>query len=341
MLVSLWGQVDMSIFVRNAEMCNDSNEGWLLPTQALSMVFCNRYRYPSQIGRRWHAKAKIRAAFGVWMLMTGCAAPCWAQNVSAEVAPVEASTLPVADIDTAALAQKLSNPVASLISVPFQLSFDGEIGPARNGNRETLNVQPVIPFKLSSSWNLISRTIMPVIGQHSIFPGSGNQFGLGDTVQSLFFSPAEPKHVIWGAGPVILLPSGTSPLLSSGKWGAGPSLVVLKQSASGVTYGGLVNHIWSFAGNSARNDISVSFANPFVSRTTKKALTYSASADITYDWKSDRWTMPLSVNVSQLTRLGSQLVSIGGSVRYYVVANELSPHGVAGRLSLTLLFPKK
>jgi hypothetical protein len=88
----------------------------------------------------------------------------------------------------ASLAQKLSNPIASLISVPFQFNYDQNIGPREDGERLTLNIQPVIPISLNDDWNVISRTIVPIISQDEIFPGAGDQFGLGDTVQSLFFS---------------------------------------------------------------------------------------------------------------------------------------------------------
>ena len=240
--------------------------------------------------------------------------------------------------DAAALALKLSNPVSALISVPLQFNFDGDIGPGRDGQRITLNVQPVIPIKLSPEWNLISRTILPIVWQNDIVPGAGNQFGLGDTVQSLFFSPAQPKGVIWGLGPVLLVPTGTDPLLSGGKWGGGPTGVLLKQAGE-WTVGVLANHIWSFAGNSARNDISSTLVNPFFSHTSKTAFTYGSSVDVNYDWKSDRWTVPVSLNVSQLTKFGNQLVSIGGALRYYAVSNDNAPHGLAGRFVVTLLFP--
>lgn len=245
--------------------------------------------------------------------------------------------------DAAALALQLANPVAALISVPLQFNFDGDIGPLvgdeRQGERITLNVQPVVPIRLNSEWNMISRTILPIVWQNNIVPGAGSQFGLSDTVQSLFFSPAVPKGAIWGVGPVFLVPTGTDPLLSGGKWGAGPTGVVLKQLGS-WTVGALANHIWSFAGNSARNDISTSFANPFISNAMKSGFTYAAVADITYDWKSDRWTVPVSITASQVTKIGGQLVSIGGGLRYYLVSNENAPHGFAGRFSVTLLFPK-
>jgi hypothetical protein len=245
--------------------------------------------------------------------------------------------------DAAALALKLANPVAALISVPLQFNFDGAIGSLvgdeRQGERISLNVQPVVPIRINSEWNMISRTILPVVWQNNIVPGAGSQFGLGDTVQSLFFSPAVPKGAIWGVGPVFLIPTGTDPLLSGGKWGGGPTGVVLKQMGT-VTIGGLANHIWSFAGNSARNDISTTFVNPFISNALKSGFTYSAVADITYDWKSDRWTVPVSITASQVTKIGGQLVSIGGGLRYYLVSNENAPHGFAGRFAITLLFPK-
>ena len=131
----------------------------------------------------------------------------------------------------AELAMQLSNPVAALISVPLQLNYDQDIGPADDGDRWLLNVQPVIPFDLNDEWNLISRTILPVVRQSDIFPGAGTQTGVGDVVQSIFFSPKAPTASgwIWGAGPVLLLPTGSNDLLSTDKWGAGPTAVVLKQ----------------------------------------------------------------------------------------------------------------
>jgi hypothetical protein len=169
------------------------------------------------------------------------------------------------------LAKKLSNPIASLISVPIQYNFDQGIGPADDGRKHFVNVQPVIPFSLNSDWNLISRTIVPIVGQEDIFPGAGSQYGLGDTVQSLFFSPKLPSNgIIWGVGPVILLPTGTDRLLSAEKWGAGPTAVALTQQ-NGWTFGVLANHIWSFAGDDARSDVNATFLQPFISYTTPDA----------------------------------------------------------------------
>jgi hypothetical protein len=243
--------------------------------------------------------------------------------------------------DAAALAKKLSNPVASLISVPFQNNYDRRIGPADDGERNVLNIQPVYPVTLDSEWNLISRTIVPVVYQNEIFPGSGSQFGLGDVVQSLFLSPQKPtaSGVIWGAGPVFLIPTGTEPLLSARKWGAGPTGVVLKQEGR-WSFGMLANHIWSFAGRDERADVSATFLQPFVAHTSADAWTVSLNTESTYNWEDEDWSVPINFNVSKLLKFGNQPVQIGGGLRYWVESPDAGPKGLGFRLSVTFLFPR-
>jgi hypothetical protein len=188
------------------------------------------------------------------------------------------------------LAMQLSNPVAALISVPFQFNYDQKIGSARDGKRWVLNIQPVVPFDLNAEWNLISRTILPVVWQDEVFPGAGSQSGIGDVVQSVFFSPKAPTAggLIWGAGPVLLLPTGSNDLLTADKWGAGPTGVVIRQQGP-WTVGALANHIWSFAGHSSRADVSATFLQPFLTYTTPSATTFSLNTESTYDWNSRQW----------------------------------------------------
>ena len=196
--------------------------------------------------------------------------------------------------DNQELALKLSNPVAALVSVPAQFNYDRGIGSLDEGSRLTVNVQPVIPFALSSDWNLISRTIVPVIWQDEIAPGTGSQFGIGDVVQSLFLSPAAPvAGWIVGAGPVLLLPTGTDDLLSARKFGVGPTAVVLRQQ-NAFTYGALVNHVWSAAGDDNRPDVSATFLQPFVAYATTSAWTFTLQTESTYDWNRDQWSVPLA-----------------------------------------------
>lgn len=238
------------------------------------------------------------------------------------------------------LAKQLSNPIASLISVPIQGNYDGNIGPADTGDRLQFNVQPVMPISIGNDWNMISRTILPIIYQDEIFPGAGDQFGLGDTVQSLFFSPKEigPGGIIWGAGPVFLVPTGTESLLSSGKWGAGPTAVVLKQTGP-LTVGFLGNHIWSFSGSDRTSEVSTTFMQPFVSYTTPDAWTFSLNTETGYNWTTDEWSVPINASVSKLTVLGKQPVSLFAGLRYWAVSPDTAPEGFGARFGITFLFP--
>ncbi|WP_264297432.1 hypothetical protein [Salinicola avicenniae] len=239
-----------------------------------------------------------------------------------------------------ALAKQLSNPVANLISVPFQFNYDEDLG-SGNGERFLLNIQPVIPFGISDNWNLISRTILPVVSQDDVVPGEGSQFGLGDTVQSFFFSPKAPtaSGVIWGVGPVFLLPTATETTLGAEKWGGGPTGVVLRQSGPWTT-GLLANHLWDFAGESHRNDIDSTFLQPFASYTTPEAWTYGVNSESTYDWEANQWSVPVNAFVTKLTSLGAQPISVGGGVRYWVEQPDSGPDGWGARLILTLLYPQ-
>ena len=237
------------------------------------------------------------------------------------------------------LALTLSNPVAALISVPLQNNFDFGAGPTGDGFQYRLNVQPVIPLTLNPTWNLISRTIVPYVYQDNVF-GTSSQSGLSDTVQSLFISPKAPTEGgwIWGAGPVLLLPTATDDLLGTEKWGAGPTAVLLKQ-IQGWTVGGLVNHLWSYAGDSGRGDVNATFLQPFLNYTTARFATFGVNMESTYDWTSDQWTVPVNASASQLLKMGKQPIQLSLGVRYYAEKPDNGPDWGL-RFAITLLFPK-
>ena len=239
------------------------------------------------------------------------------------------------------LAKQLANPVASLISVPIQANYDENIGLNDQGKVWRINVQPVIPFSLNEDWNLISRTILPLIDQKDIPLAGQNEFGLGDTVQSLFFSPKAPtaSGLIWGAGPVLYLPTATDDTLGAEKWGLGPTAVMLKQQGP-WTLGFLANHIWSVAGDDQRNDINATFMQPFVSYITQTKTTLGVSTESTYDWESEKWSVPVNFTVNQLLKTGDQIYQVGAGVRYWAESPNTGAEDWGFRLQLTLLYPK-
>jgi hypothetical protein len=242
--------------------------------------------------------------------------------------------------DDAELAAKLANPVAALISVPIQANYDEHIGPA-DGSSWRTNIQPVVPLAINDDWNLISRTILPVVTQSDIPATGAGESGLGDVLQSAFFSPKQPTTggVVWGVGPALLMDTSTADALGAEKWAAGPTAVVLRQRGA-WTMGMLANHLESFAGNDRRADVSASFMQPFVTYITRTKTSFSFTSESTYDWESRQWAVPLNFSVFQMFRVGKQVMQAGGGLRYWAD----SPAGAADewgvRLQLTFLFPK-
>jgi hypothetical protein len=254
------------------------------------------------------------------------------------------------------LAKQLANPISSLISVPFQANEDFGYGPSHNGYKFTLNIQPVIPISISKDWNLIVRTIFPIVSQHDLFyvenvpktapidPQNRSQDGLSDTTQSFFFSPKKPGPfgLIWGLGPVFLYPTGTHPYLGTGTFGMGPTLVVLKQDGP-WTAGALMNQIWSVAIQEDRKSFSQMFLQPFLAYTTKTHTTFTFDMEATANWNNTpgdaKWTVPLIFEISQILKIGKQPVSIQLGGKYYADTPRYGPDwGV--RLNFTLLFPE-
>ncbi len=241
----------------------------------------------------------------------------------------------------AELAQELTNPVAELITIPIQMTYDNNIGLQDDGWRLQTNVQPVIPFNLNADWNLITRTILPITYQDEIAPGAGSQFGLGDLSLSLFFSPDDTSSssFIWGVGPILTLPTATDDLLGTEKWSTGPAMVALTMRGP-WTIGMLANHNWSYAGNSDRRDINVSFLQPFVAYTTPTAYTISFQVESTYDWQAEQWSVPITAALAKIVRLGKLPVSLQAGVGYWADSPDTGPEGFRFRLQANFVLPK-
>jgi len=237
------------------------------------------------------------------------------------------------------LAEKLSNPVSGLISVPLQGNLDYGIGPYK-GSKFTTNVQPVIPFNLSPKFNLITRYIIPVVDQRDISSDHSSEFGLSDATVSGFLTPVEKKNgIIWAVGPAFLIPIGTNDLLSTRKWGVGPTALLLKQ-ANGITYGFLMNQIWSIAGDENRSDVNQMFLQPTFTKNFKSGAGLGLSSEITFNWEAGTTIADLIPSVSGITKLGKQTVSMAVGPRIPLGGPEGSKPDFGLRASMTFVFPK-
>jgi len=242
--------------------------------------------------------------------------------------------------EEADLAKQTQNPVSDLISVPFQNNTNFGIGPG-DDTQNVLNIQPVWPFKLNEQWNLITRTIVPVISQPSVLTGSDSEFGVGDINFSAFFSPAKPGKWIWGIGPSLLFPTATDNALGTEQWGAGPTVVLLTMDGPWV-YGGLINQIWSYAGDNDRADVSQMLVQPFVNYNMPDGWYLVSAPVITANWEAssdNTWTVPLGGGVGRVFKIGKQPVNASIQGYYNVEKPRLGADWTL-RAQLQLLFPK-
>jgi hypothetical protein len=249
---------------------------------------------------------------------------------------------PAAAGDAESVAKQLANPIANLVSIPLQFNWEEGVGP-NDDLRTVVNFQPVVPFSLNEDWNVIGRMILPYVSQPSLVPGAPSASGVSDMLLSLFFSPVKSQVAIWGVGPVVALPMTTDPFLGTGKWSAGPTAVVLKQSGQ-WTYGALVNHLWSFAdtGDIARSDVNQSYLQPFLAYTTKTAVTFSASSEATANWEAasgEEWTVPINISMSKVTKLGPFPFSFAAGAGVFVEKPQSAPEWKL-RFTATLILPR-
>ncbi len=269
---------------------------------------------------------------------------------SGSKAPV-AGAKPVAD-DTAALAKATQNPVANLISVPLQNNSNFGIGPY-NRTGDILNIQPVIPVKLSEKVMIINRVIQPIVWQPYASQTTGGQFGFGDMNPTIFLSPANARKLIYGVGPAFILPTATSPQTGQGKLSLGPSVVALMQPGH-WTVGVLINNLFSVAGSSNRPDVNQMLLQYFINYNMEKGYYLTSGPIVTANWNAtgsgeastgndttggNVWTVPFGGGVGRIMRLGFQPVN--WTVQFY--GNAVHPQGGSPwsmRLQLALLYPK-
>jgi hypothetical protein len=240
--------------------------------------------------------------------------------------------------EAAELAKKLANPIASLISVPFQNNTFYGIGSLK-GTQNVMNFQPVVPFKINENLNLITRYIIPIVTQYDVTGENTSESGLGDATVSAFLSPSKTHNgLTWGIGPAFLIPIATNSYLGTGKFGIGPTAVALKQ-ANGFTYGALINQIWSVAGQSDRAAVSQMFVQPFFTYNWKSGAGIGVVGSITQNWETKTNATTITVPFSGITKFGKQIIQLAVGPQFPISGNPMADFG--WRAQLVLIFPKK
>jgi len=253
---------------------------------------------------------------------------------------VWAQQKPAVEVQAGDLQKATQNPISSLISVPLQNNTNFGVGPL-DRTQNVLNIQPVIPVQVSEKWNLITRTIVPLIYQPDVTQRNLGVMGLGDINPTFFLSPAKPGKLIWGIGPSFILPTATNRVLGQGKWSAGPSVVALVQPGH-WTIGALVNNVWNFAGRSDKPAVNQMLLQYFINYNLKKGWFTVLAPIITANWKASRsnvWTVPFGGGIGRIMKFGTQPVNL--SVQFY--GNATHPAGTSPwsmRMQLAFLFPK-
>ena len=240
------------------------------------------------------------------------------------------------------LAKLAQNPVGNLISLPFQNNTNLNFGPDK-GTQNVLNIQPVVPVSISDDWNIITRTILPVIWQPSLGPDDSAVSGIGDVQFTAFLSPAKPGAWIWGVGPIVQAPTNSNNKLGNDNWGVGPSFVVLHlEHGSPWVYGVLLNNVWSTSSNKQGGSYSNGLIQPFINYNFEGGLYLTSSPIAIVNWKaegSQQWTVPIGGGVGKIFHFGKLPVNTQISAYYNVAKPDFGPNWQI-RAQVQLMFPK-
>jgi hypothetical protein len=257
-----------------------------------------------------------------------CASPATGQTPSAPAAA-----------DTTNLAKEQQNPISSMATMPWQFNFNSG-GGLEDRNLFLLNVQPVLPFKLNASWNMIVRTVVPVVSAPG--PDASRYTGIGDIQEQLYLTPSKGSTVTWGFGPVVSLPTATSAAMESGSWAGGPSFVALAMPGPWVV-GALVNNVWTFSDSGSDTKVNQFLLQPFVNYNFGKGWALSTVPVITANWDAEsgqKWTVPIGAGISRTAVFSGKPMTL--ALHYY--RNVVRPDNAGAdqvRFMVVMLFPKR
>lgn len=276
-----------------------------------------------------HQRSRYRTACAVAALALAWAAPAVAQTQTPAAPPV----------DAAALGKEQQNPISSMATIPWQMNFNSG-GGLEDGTFFLLNLQPVMPFKVSSRWNMIVRTIVPIVSVPG--PETTSYSGIGDIQEQVYLTPSKGGKVTWGLGPVASMPTATAAPLRTGSWAAGPTFVALTMPGPWVI-GAVVNNVWTFSDAGSSTKVNQFLLQPFINFNFGKGWAISTVPVITANWdaeKGQKWTVPIGAGISRTVVFSGRPMTL--AFHYY--HNVVHPDTAAAdqvRFMVVMLFPKR
>ncbi|MCY1721578.1 hypothetical protein OU798_14575 [Prolixibacteraceae bacterium Z1-6] len=237
------------------------------------------------------------------------------------------------------IAQKLQNPLASIIALPIQHNIGTGV-PGYEGSTYTMLLQPIIATDFNK-FSIVHRGVFGASYLPASEAGDGSVFGMTDLNYSFFLAPKTGKKLAWGVGPSVDLPTATDQRLGSGKWSAGAGFVMVYQQNK-WTFDMVFRQTMSFAGDSERADVSRFVGQTLVAYGLGNGWIVNTFPTITANWNAEsgqKWTIPVGGGISKLVFLGKMPVSFGA--QYY---NNVVRPDYAGksefRFSTTFVFAK-
>ena len=237
------------------------------------------------------------------------------------------------------LARKMQNPVSDRISLTFEDNINFGVG-LNDDVQNILNIKSLYSFNLGDNWNLVNSTIVPVLNQPELVPGTGDQFGLGDITSTFFLMPRSSRFAIFGVGPIVSFPTATDETLGLEKWRVGPALAVISMPGRWI-FGAVANNLWSVGGYSNREDINSMEITPVLFYNFPNGWYLVSTPTITADWiadSGDRWIVPLGGGVGKIFKIGKQAMNASVQAFYNVEQTVTAADWSLG-LQLQFLFP--
>ena len=263
------------------------------------------------------------------VLLAGALCLCVFSTAKAEDAPAH-------KITPQEVAEALADPSATITYLNMAYRRYMDAGPADDTNQE-LRLNGAGFLKLPNDSTVLYRAYLPLYSTDFPFDDEG----AGDALVSAYWVPRKGNFIL-GFGGALIMPTASEDYYGTDKWSAGPTIVVAQKAPGRYTVGGLLTHVWSFAGDGDRDDVSLTTIQPAATLfLNKKGTSLTVGSETTYNWQADQdqWQVPVTLAVSQiLPPIGKQFIALALGASYYVEKSDYAQEWDL-RAMVSVVFP--